>query len=442
MSGYQTVALLVTLAALFSYLNYRFVRLPTTIGVMVIALALSLVLVAFSNFGHVGDPLKRQAERLLHTFDFNTLLLQGFLPFLLFAGALHIDLSELGQQKWGITLLATVGTAMSTVIVGLLTWGALRAIGLELRVIDCLLFGALISPTDPIAVLAIMRTAGAPPALETKIAGESLFNDGIGVVLFLVLEEVAAAGGGGVGHAPVTPAHVVLLLVMEAAGGAAFGLAAGALVYHMLKRVNNYQVEVLLTLALAIGAYTLANALNLSGPIAIVVAGLLIGNHGRAFAMSGQTRRHLDMFWVLVDDILNAVLFVLIGLVVLVMPFTLRYLAAGLLVIPITLLARWLSVVGMVGIWRPRQQAVPGAIAIMTWAGLRGGISVALALSLHESLGRNAPVTRNVIVAITYAVVVFSIIVQGLTVAPLVRRKLGEAGIAVSPPKEHAEAAT
>lgn len=435
MTGYQTVALLVSLAALFSYLNYRFVRLPTTIGVMVIALGLSLALVVFSNFGHVGNPIKQRAGQLLHALDFNTLLLDGFLPFLLFAGALHIDLSELGQQKWGISLLATVGTAASTVIVGLLTWLALRAIGLELRVIDCLLFGALISPTDPIAVLSILKTAGAPPALEIKIAGESLFNDGIGVVIFLVLREVAAGGG----HGAVTPGRVVLLLVMEAAGGAAFGLAAGFLVYQMLKRVNNYQVEVLLTLALAIGAYTLADALHISGPIAIVVAGLLIGNHGRAFAMSDQTRRNLDTFWVLVDDILNAILFVLIGLVVLLMPFTFRYLAAGLLVIPITLLARWLSVMGMVGAWR----AAPGAVAIMTWAGLRGGISVALALSLPESPGASGGhSTRNVIVAITYAVVVFSIIVQGLTVAPLVRHKLRQAGVAVSPPDERAAATT
>jgi CPA1 family monovalent cation:H+ antiporter len=431
MSVYQTVALLVTLAALFSYLNYRYVRLPTTIGVMVIALALSLVLVGVSQLGHVADPLKQRADRLLQALDFNTLLLQGFLPFLLFAGALHIDLSELGQQKWGITLLSTVGTAASTVIVGVLTWLVLRAIGLELRLIDCLLFGALISPTDPIAVLAVMRTADAPPALETRIAGESLFNDGIGVVLFLVLEEVATGGGGG--HGPVTPGRVFLLFVMEAAGGVAFGLAAGAFVYQMLKRVNSYQVEVLLTLALAMGAYTLANALHVSGPIAIVVAGLLIGNHGRAFAMSGQTRNHLDMFWMLVDDILNAILFVLIGLVVLVMPFTLRYLAAGLLVIPITLLARWLSVMGMVGIWRRGRQAAPGAVAIMTWAGLRGGISVAMALSIDKSFGGNPPVTHNVIVAITYAVVVFSIIVQGLTVGRLVRRKLRVASVIVDP---------
>lgn len=439
MTGYQTVALLVSLAAVFSYLNYRFVRLPTTIGVMIIALGLSLALVVFSHIGHVGDPIKQRADQLLRAIDFNAILLDGFLPFLLFAGALHIDLSELGQQKWGISLLATVGTAASTVIVGLLTWLALRAIGLELRVIDCVLFGALISPTDPIAVLSILKTAGAPPALETKIAGESLFNDGIGVVIFLVLREVAAGGG----QAPVTPGRVVLLLVMEAAGGAAFGLAAGFLVYQMLKRVNNYQVEVLLTLALAIGAYTLANALHVSGPIAIVVAGLLIGNHGRAFAMSDQTRRNLDTFWVLVDDILNAILFVLIGLEVLVMPFTWQFLAAGVLVIPITLLARWLSVSGMVGLWRAGPQAAPGAVAIMTWAGLRGGISVALALALPESLGGpGGHATRNVIVAITYAVVVFSIIVQGLTVGPLVRRKLRQAGVAVAPPEEHAMAAT
>jgi monovalent cation:H+ antiporter, CPA1 family len=311
-----------------------------------------------------------------------------------------------------IALLATVGVIVSTFIVGGLTWWVLRLVDIELPMIACLIFGALISPTDPIAVLGIMRNVGAPKDLETEVAGESLFNDGIGVVVFLVLIELAGGAGElGIGGA-------AWLFVKEAVGGTVLGLSLGFVTYHMLKRVNNYQVEVLLTLALAMGVYALAEVLHMSAPIAVVVAGLLIGNHGRAFAMSPTTKEHVDTFWELIDEILNAVLFLLIGLEVLVMPLYRAYFVAALLAIPITLLARWASVSAVVLPMRRFRTFTPGAIPILTWGGLRGGISVALALSLTPEVVRD----RNVILAITYAVVIFSIVVQGLTVGKLVKR--------------------
>jgi CPA1 family monovalent cation:H+ antiporter len=286
--------------------------------------------------------------------------------------------------------------------------------GLSVPFLYCLLFGALISPTDPVAVLGLVKTAGAPKTLETKIAGESVFNDGVGVVVFLILLAVAKGG-----HA-VTPGAMVELFLVEAGGGAALGLASGAVAYQLLKRVDNYQVELLLTLAMVMGGYALADAIHTSGPIVMVTAGLFIGNHGRAFAMSETTRAHLDAFWELVDEILNAVLLVLIGLEVLVMPFTPRYLLAGLIAIPVVLLARGISVWGTVNLLRWRRTFTPGAVRIITWCGLRGGISVAFALSLPAGPER-AP-----ILAVTYAVVVFSIVVQGLTVPAVVRRTLAK----------------
>jgi CPA1 family monovalent cation:H+ antiporter len=411
MDLFNILAILITLAAVFSYINFRYIGLPVTIGVMVIALSMSLMLNLLGSFG-LG--LKPQAELLLRNIDFDRTLLHGMLSFLLFAGALHIDINDLIELKWSIGALATVGTLISTFLVGTLTWFVLGWFGIGLSYIYCLLFGALISPTDPIAVLSILKTAGAPKSLEMRITGESLFNDGVGIVVFLVILETAT------GAHEVSAGHIGLLFVQEVIGGVLFGLGIGYLAYQMLKSVDNYQVELLITLALVAGGYALADALHLSGPIAIVVAGLLIGNHGRLFGMSEKTRAHLDVFWELVDEILNAVLFVLIGLEVLVLTFTKQYLLASLVIIPLVLFARFVAIGIPVTLLRPFRAFSPGAVRIMTWGGLRGGISVALALSLPP--GRE----RDVILAITYAVVVFSIVVQGLTLERMVKKTILE----------------
>ena len=399
------IAILVTLTALFSYVNHRFIHLPNTIGLMLCGLVMSLGLIAL---GWLDAGVKAGAEAIIQRIDFNHLLLHGMLSFLLFAGALHVDINDLLKQKWVISSLATGGIVLSTFLVGSFAFGVLKALGFEVPLVYCLLFGALISPTDPVAVLGILKTAPTPDTLKAKITGESLFNDGIGVVLFLVLSEVAS------GAERLTPWHILGVFAQEALGGVAFGLCAGYAAYRMLKGVDNYQVEVLITLALVMGGYALADALHLSGPLAIVVAGLLIGNHGRAFAMSETTRDHLDKFWALLDEIMNAMLFVLIGLEIVVLTLTSEYLLAGVVMIPLVLLARWISVGLPITILKVRRAFSPDAIRILTWGGLRGGISVALALSLPESPH------RDIILTTTYVVVVFSILVQGLTVKRLV----------------------
>jgi CPA1 family monovalent cation:H+ antiporter len=408
MSLFEIIAILLTLAALFSYINCRTIKLPTTIGVMLIALLFSLGLIFLGKF----IPETRQwATELLIKVDFDETLLHGMLSFLLFAGALHINLNDLANQYRVITGLATVGVLTSTFIVGTFTWILINPVlGINLSPLYCFLFGALISPTDPIAVLGIMKTSGASPSLKTKIAGESLFNDGIGVVIFLVLLGIATGG-----H-EISPGHIFLLFFQEAIGGAFFGFGAGYLVYYMLKKIDNYQVEVLITLALVTGGYALAETLHFSAPIATVVAGLLIGNQGRQFAMSDTTREHLDKFWELVDEVLNAVLFVLIGLEVMVISFTYNILVAGALAILIVLTARFISVSVPILILKKIRTFSPNVIKILTWGGLRGGISVALALSLP------AGEQRQLILPITYCVVVFSILVQGLTIGKLVSK--------------------
>ena len=411
MGLFEIIAILLTISAVFSFVNYRFLKLPTTIGLMLIALAFSLFLIISGKF-ILGS--NQWAVDLLLEVDFDETLLHGMLSFLLFAGALHVNLGDLRQQYRVIGGLATAGVVISTFVVGGLSWLMLNLLGMHMSFIACLLFGALISPTDPIAVLGILKTTNTPKSLETKIAGESLFNDGVGVVLFLVLLNIATSG-----YQEVSAAEIGLLFVQEAVGGAALGLAAGLLTYWLLKNVDNYQVEVLITLALVTGGYALAEGLHLSAPIAIVVAGLLIGNHGRSFAMSAKTREHLDGFWELVDEILNAVLFVLIGLEVMVLNSTGLELFAGLLAVPIVLFARLVSVAIPITILRYFRTFSPHVVKILTWGGLRGGISVALALSLpagHE---------RHVILSITYAVVVFSIVVQGLTIGRLVQKSTG-----------------
>ncbi len=410
MSLFATLAALLTVTAVFAYVNHLTVRLPTTIGVMLIALVASLVLIALHAVGlNLDDP----ARELLGSVDFDETLLQGMLSFLLFAGALHVDLGDLAEQKGTIALLATLGVVLSTAVVGGLTFVAAGALGLDLRLIDALLFGALISPTDPIAVMGLLKTMGVPRSLETKIAGESLFNDGVGVVVFLILFEVAR------GAETVTAGDVALLFAQEAIGGALFGAVSGYVAYRMLRSIDNYKVEVLVTLALVTGGYELAGALHLSAPIAIVVAGLLIGNQGRAFAMSDITRERLDVFWELIDEVFNAVLFVLIGLEVLVLTFRGPAVALALLAVPVALLGRSVGVFAPLVLLHPfgRRQET-GVKRVLVWGGLRGGISVALALSLPPGA------VRETLLLATYAVVVFSIAVQGLTVPMLVRRVL------------------
>lgn len=407
MGLFEIIAILLTLSAFFSFINYRFLRLPNTIGVMLIGLLFSLLLLTISRF---VPGSKHWADAMLLQIDFDETLLHGMLSFLLFAGALHVNINELRQQYRIILGLATAGVVLSTLIVGFLSWVVLNLLGFNISYIYCLLFGALISPTDPIAVLGILKKADVPKSLEIKIVGESLFNDGVGVVIFLILLETIVSG------AELGIARVFRLFVQEAIGGGLLGLGVGLLAYRMLKQVDNYQVEILITLGLVTGGYALADALHLSAPIAIVVAGLLIGNHGRSFAMSEDTRQNLDTFWELADEVLNAVLFLLIGLEVMVLNYSWLNLAAALLGILIVLSARLVSVSIPIHLLKRSRSFSPHVAKILTWGGLRGGISIALALSLPVGI------ERDVLLAITYGVVVFSILVQGLTISPFLRK--------------------
>ena len=401
----HTVTILVCLSAGFSYLNHRYIKLPVTIGLMAIALVMSLVLLLL---GKLGYGIESQAKSFVQSIDFGEALLHGMLSFLLFAGALHVNLEDLLEQKWFIGTLACGGVLVSTAIVGSLTYLGLEWLGHPIPLIAAFLFGALISPTDPIAVLGILKKANAPKRLEIKITGESLFNDGVGVAVFLVLLATAESGR-------VTPGDVGWLLLQEAVGGILLGLVLGYGAYLMLKSIDQHNVEILITLALVMGGYAVADVLHTSGPIAVVVAGLLIGNQGRHLAMSDTTREYLDTFWELIDELLNAILFVLIGLEVLVLSFRDEYLFAGLLAIPLVLFARFISVSLPVQLFRLFEDLTNRATLILTWGGLRGGISVAMALSLPASPYRDA------IVTMTYIVVVFSILVQGLTIERLIR---------------------
>ena len=397
--------------ALLAYLNHRFIGLPTTIGVMVSALSLSLLFVALDSFS-LFKGLRGYEESLLNAIDFSGLLMQGMLSFLLFAGALHVDLSELGAYRWQVGALAIVGTLLSTVLVGAVLFWTLPWVGLPVPLIYCLLFGALISPTDPIAVMGILKSAGAPKNLELVIAGESLFNDGIGVVVFTLLLGVLASGD------TPTLGHAGELLLHEAGGGLLFGAVLGYVTFWLLRSIDHYQVEVLITLAAVMGGYALASRLHVSGPLAMVVAGLMIGHHGRALAMSDTTRKHVDMFWELLDEMLNALLFVLMGLEVIVIRFPHNVAGAALLAIAVTLITRWVTVGLPVDLWHRRWRLPTGSGKVLTWGGLRGGISVALALSLP------AGEHRETLLALTYCVVVFSILVQGLSIGRVVRRSI------------------
>ena len=411
MEPINLIAIILSLSALFAYINFRFIGLPTTIGVTLVAMGLSLCLIAADLLGWAD--IRQYAERLLNGIDFNQTLMEGMLSLLLFAGALHVSTKDLAEIKWTVGILATVGVVCSTFFIGSLFYWLLPLFGLNISYAYCLLFGALISPTDPIAVMATLKKAGIAKRIETKIAGESLFNDGVGVVIYVVIFSIVIQPE----PISVDPGGIALLFVREAVGGIVFGYVLGMLGCYLLKSVDNYQVEILLTLALVFGGYTLALAWHTSGPIAVVVAGLLIGNQGR-HAMSHITRERLDNFWELLDEILNIVLFVLIGLEVLVLQFNPVSLVAGLIAIPLVLLARLLSVGTPISIMRllKIREFSNNVVKILVWGGLRGGISIALALSLPTGT------QRDTFLIITYIIVIFSIVVQGLTIAGVAKR--------------------
>ena len=408
MDGLTAAAAVITLAALFSWINHRYIRQPASIALLLFSLALSLGLVALGKLGL--DP-RGHAQDAVAGIDLDRALLDSMLSFLLFAGALHVDLGELEKRKWAIGFLASAGVIISAAIAGGALWWIFRAVGHPIPLIWCLLFGALISPTDPIAVLAVLKSAKAEKSLQIKMAGESLLNDGFGIVLFVLFLGIALGGE------KATFGSVALLFAREAIGGGLFGFAIGYLAYRMLASIDNYKVEILLTLALVMGGYAAALALHVSGPIAIVVAGIIIGNHGRKYAMSKNSRERLDDFWELIDEILVAVLFVMIGLELLRVEFYVTYAWAAALAIPAVLLARLISVAIARLIPALREEFPPRVIGILTWGGLRGGISVALALSLPSGPHRDA------IITVTYVVVLFSILVQGLTLSRLLRRR-------------------
>lgn len=411
MDLFAILALLTTLAALFAYINTRYLKLPFTIGLMILALVFTVIVLFV---GHFYPPLLADASDLIKELDFKTLLLDVMLSFLLFAGALHTKLDALKVNRGPILSLATFGVLISAGLIGMMLYGLLILVDYPIDLIYCLLFGSLLAPTDPIAVLSILKEAGAPKKLETKIVGESLFNDGVGVVVFLVLLSVARQGLDN-----FDLAHVGLVFLEEVGGGLVLGLAGGYVAFRLMRSIDHYETEVIISLALVMGLYSLASALHFSGPLAVVVAGLFIGNRSPDIAWSEETQTYIDKFWELLDVFLNAILFVLIGLELLIVELNGFYLILGLAVIPIALLARYLAVVGPVEYYKKRLEFVPKTALLLTWGGIRGGISIALALSI------DADMHRELFLSLAYIVVVFSIIVQGLTLSKVLKRILG-----------------
>ena len=409
MSIFEIGAFLIGLSALFGLINHHFVRAPHTIGLVLIALAASMALLLAETLVPAAN-VDTLITSVLGRIDFHETLMHGMLSFLLFAGALHVDFSALRRRFRAIGVMATAGTLISTFVIGTGTWLLAGWAGHSVPFIWALVFGALISPTDPVAVLALFRTVPVPPSLKITLAGESLFNDGVGVVVFTVILGVAIQGG--------EPGflHIGELFAVEVLGGVVLGLIAGYAGYRAMYHLDEPNLEVLTTLAVVMVCYAAAIRLGASGPIAMVVAGLFIGNEGTKYALSERSRDYLQKFWSLLDEILNSVLFLLIGLEVLIIARTGFDYWMGLLVIPMALAGRWLSVFLSIGVLSRWETFTRGAVAVLTWGGLRGGIAVALALSLPASD------YRPFILSITYVVVLFSIIVQGLTVTRLVRR--------------------
>ncbi|HVU51326.1 MAG TPA: sodium:proton antiporter [Polyangia bacterium] len=412
MSLYTVLSIVIALAAVFSYVNYRFFKLPPTIGVTVIALTLSVALIVSGRLGLQAQGTIAFVRRI----DFPSLVLEGMLSLLLFAGSLAVDPEALAGQKLSVTVLATVGVLVSTAFVGAVTWWLARATGLSLSLPESLLFGAIVSPTDPIAVIGVLRAAGAPKSLDALMAGEALFNDGVAIALFAVLLPLAASPAVG----GLDMSSVGLVFAREIVGSIALGVALGWVVLRLLRSVDDYQLEVLLTLGLALGLYSLAAALNTSGPLAVVVAGLLVGSRGRSEAMSASTQHHLDVFWMLVDEILNVLLFVLVGFELLVVPVTGVLLVVGAAALVLVIVVRAIAVAATVAALARLETFPPHSVKILTWGGLRGGLSIAMALSLGPRVA-----SRHALQAITYVVAVGSIALQGLTFGPLVRATKG-----------------
>ncbi|WP_323757121.1 sodium:proton antiporter [Roseivirga sp.] len=410
MDIFSIITILIVLSAVFAFINTKFLKLPFTIGLMLIAICFTLVLTILGSFNHY---ILDEAKILIESIDFETALLDIMLSFLLFAGALHTKLDALKKHRVPIALFATMGVVVSTFIIGTLMYYVAILIGHEINYIYCLLFGALISPTDPIAVLGILKDANAPKKLEIKIVGESLFNDGVGVVVFLVIYKIAEQG-----LASVEATEVSFLFFEEVVGGIALGLIGGWLVFQLMRTIDHYETEVIITLALVMGLSALAHLFHVSGPLAVVVAGIFIGNKSPKIAWSTTTQNYVDKFWELLDVLLNAILFVLIGLELLVITINGEYITFGLIAIPVALIARYLALAGPVALFKKKLDFIPKTNLIMTWGGIRGGISIALALSLKPEM------ERELFLTVTYIIVVFSIIGQGLTIGPLVKRVL------------------
>ncbi|CAN5645552.1 sodium:proton antiporter [soil metagenome] len=403
---FDAAAVLIVLAAALGYINYRVLKLPQSVGLTVMGAVASLIVVGIDVLmpeSGVGADI----VRFIANIDFHETLMNGMLSFLLFAGALHVDWSDMKKGRWPILLLSTVGVLLSTALVGGGFYLAAHLIGLDVPIVWCLVFGALISPTDPVAVMGVLRRAKVSPTLEATVAGESLFNDGVGVVVFTIILATA------LGTEPFSLGHAARLFAFEAGGGVLLGLVVGWIGYRAMHSIDEYKLEVLISLAIVMGGYTLASWIHVSGPVAMAVAGLLIGNEAVRTAMSDTTRTYLLGFWSLIDDILNAVLFVLIGLEVVTVPADSRLLLLGLVAIPLVLLARSISVVGPLAIMRPFLTLGPLALPTLIWGGLRGGISIALALGLPDGPA------RSIALAATYVVVLFSVIIQGGTIARL-----------------------
>tara|TARA_R110000868_G_scaffold322991_1_gene583922 strand:- start:205 stop:1440 length:1236 start_codon:yes stop_codon:yes gene_type:complete len=409
MDYFLIIAILVFLSALFGYINVRFLKLPNTIGLMLITILFTLGVFALS---YIDDTLLNAERYIITQIDFKSILLDVMLSFLLFAGALHTNFEQLKVQRWPILVFSTLGVLVSTFLVGTLIFYILQLFGLDTAYVNCLLFGALISPTDPIAVLGILKKAGVPKKLETKIVGESLFNDGVGVVVFLTIYKFASPG-----NESVSALNVLELFGVEVIGGILFGLFIGWVTYRLLKSIDDYDIEVIITLATVMVGTVIAQKIHISAPLAMVTAGLVVGNDRlRDTSMSEITETYVDKFWELIDILLNTLLFVLIGMEMLVLTFKVDYILAGLVAIPVILICRYLSLLLPINFFKEKLDFVPNTNLIMTWGGLRGGISIALALGLSEEMN------RDMFLVITYVVVVFSIIVQGLTVGKLVKK--------------------